>query len=325
MANAMETRNVLIGAAITALAVLGAAYLVSSLSATPQTGNAVIALGVLIDLGILILIITEDYLTPFLRRPRPSISPVKLSVAYYSGETLNVRGVQVPLVGTTATELWINVRNEGKTAIKRLRARAKYVRLSMTRTTDRNRMQRPASIPADAWAAMQERERGLLSEVQRRVESAQFGRPLPFSRTPRGTVGLEWMDPDGRATYETDLSPNSDEASVRIVALYPLADAGRAALLASGRVVSGSAPETRLTVFQVGNSSGIGINPDADSLAQEFVVKFWIISENLTHDTSVLLHIEVSPPGNDILYDLVDKTRPDYPQYERLFTPDVPN
>jgi hypothetical protein len=69
--------------------------------------------------------------TPFFRRPIPII----LDQPYVNESgiiNVNLFGRGIPIFSRNARELWINVTNNGKTPIKRLRARAKIVQIPHT-------------------------------------------------------------------------------------------------------------------------------------------------------------------------------------------------
>jgi hypothetical protein len=59
----------------------------------------------------------------FFIRPRPVISYVKLREPHKPQDTIEINGVSLTLFRTDSVELWINVRNDGETTIKSMRAR----------------------------------------------------------------------------------------------------------------------------------------------------------------------------------------------------------
>ena len=59
---------------------------------------------------------------PFFRKPKPVITVTDYQWSRDSGfQRISVSGTPVQVFAKNSTELWINVRNEGKTSIKRMR------------------------------------------------------------------------------------------------------------------------------------------------------------------------------------------------------------
>ena len=250
----------------------------------------------------------------------------------------------------------MNVRNEGKTPVRRMRARAKFA--IVPPPGDAPPEQRPTGITDAQW---QERVRSLQEfrrNMYRSMADSMFGRPLPFTKTPSGTAAFPWFELGNVPRYETDLSAGNDEAAVRLFALYRL---GRMALMEldrSGRIkFGGPAPSPaaaplpagpsppaggaalptptpqpaaagppswwmnppKVVATQIGTSSGIAINPQAGQALNDFVVKFWITADNLRGDYSKLLHVEIVG-GDDIVCTAIPQDSADRVRYEELLT-----
>lgn len=128
-----------------------------------------------------------------------------------------------------------------------------------------------------------------------------FGTPLPFSRTPRGTIALEWAQVDGRTTYEVDLAPNNDEASAKIASIYRLDEFEVGELLTHTQDVE-FPKNTPMVIYQLGGMSNTILNPThPEGTALEIAAKFWIIAENITEEVSEIFHIEIPNSYDNIL------------------------
>ncbi len=157
--------------------------------------------------------------------------------------------------------------------------------------TEREPMERPNGISDAEWETMkkhfQESEDG---------KESMFGRSLPFSRTPKGTVAFPWIQADGGTSYEIDLTPKNDEASIKLVSIYPLDRIARSQIENAGLTISDN-PFSFSIILYVGYLSHILHNQpaaDRNKLLYELAVKFWIIAENLTNEASEIFHIEIS-------------------------------
>jgi hypothetical protein len=144
----------------------------------------------------------------------------------------------------------------------------------------------------DDWKEILQKQQEHIKRMEKETSESLFGKPLPFSKTPRGTIAFEWAQVDGRTTYEVDLSPVNDEASVRLIAIYHLDEIARSQLAESRILVT---PErTRIVAYQIGGRSGTVTNPlDEGGIAYELAIKFWLIAENLTKEVSEIFHVEI--------------------------------
>jgi hypothetical protein len=248
----------------------------------------IISSSMIIDLGVLLLILYEDFGRPFFSRPIPKISSIVMSFPHQPYEQINLMGININLFQITSIELWMNVTNLGKTAIKRMRARAKFAVVPKKIPFDRTK---PEGMSDEQWSRMKAVHDQFEKEFNERISSSLFGKPLPFVNTPKGTAAFPWTEADGKSTFETDLSPNSDEASVRLIALYPLGERGRLELEKAGKIKT--QPGTQIIATQIANNSGLSMGTTSDMLMYDLIVKFWIIAENLTREHSSLFHIEI--------------------------------
>jgi len=231
-------------------------------------------------------------------------------------------GIPVTLFRSNSTELWINVTNNGKTPIKRMRARLRFKPLPKPVT----RRQRPDGISDENWQQMQRLHEEFEMRMQREIEQSQYGRPLSFSsRTPRGTIGRPWVEADNRVSYELDLSPNSDEASIEAIALFPLdpialMDLEKAGVMKFGRPADQPLPTANVVAVMIGNNSGLVMNPTGAGLYQDLALKFWTVSENISKDVSEIFHIEIPNSLNAIVCTKLKKRSGQYKEFEKMLS-----
>jgi hypothetical protein len=228
-------------------------------------------------------------------------------------------GVSVSLFRSKSTELWMNVTNEGKSPVKRMRARLKFYPIPKPPT----KRPKPEGMSDEDWEKSIEVSEQFKAKIQREVAESQFGRPLPFSRTPKGTIGRPWIEADNRVTYEVDLSPKSDEASAEIIALYPLDEVALMELEKSKVIgfphAEGSPfPNARVTAILIGNTSGFVINPTGEGMLYDLALKFWILGENLVDEVSEIYHVEVPNSLNGIVCTKLKKGSKEYKAFEKL-------
>lgn len=219
----------------------------------------------------------------------------------------------------------MNVTNEGKTAIKRMRARLRFYPLPKpSRETSMDK--RPDGISEEDWQHTLRLREEFENRMQREIAESQFGRPLPFSsRTPKGTMGRPWVEADDRISYEVDLSPKSDEASVELVALFPLDeialnDLEKAGVLKINRPPGTPFPPAKVIVILIGNNSGLVINPRGEGLLYDLALKFWIVSENMTEDVTQIFHVEIPNSLDNIVCTKLRKSSKQYKQFERMLS-----
>jgi hypothetical protein len=86
----------------------------------------------------------------------------------------------------------MNVRNDGRTSVKRMRARLRFSVLPKS-TIMRTR---PEGVSEEDWQRTTRVREEFEARIQKEVAESQFGRPLPFSTTPSGTIGRPWLDVD---------------------------------------------------------------------------------------------------------------------------------
>jgi hypothetical protein len=196
-----------------------------------------------------------------------------------------------------------------------MRARAKFALVPQKASA----LVRAEGMNDEQWRALSEAHTRFIEETNRMLQERLFGRPLPFSRTPRGTVGFPWFDFSGRLLYETDLSPKNDEASVSLFSIFPLDEMARKQLEDSKTLVTPGG--TKIVAFRVGGTAGAVTNPSEGGTAVwDLAVKFWITAENLSGDFSRVYHIEVPGSADTILCTLIEKGAKDYNEFETLFS-----
>jgi hypothetical protein len=238
--------------------------------------------------------ISESY-NPFFRRPKPVIQEQPFGGG--SGfQNVNVFGVDTIIFKRDAKELWVNVRNEGQTSVKRMRARVRIV--SLQPLVKHMPQVKPDNMPEDHWTRLIQKQQEFLARTDQEFNQSVFGTPLPFIRIPSGTTALPWTQLDRMNVYEVDLTPN-DEASIRLVGLYPLEEAGRISL---EHVIKVEDEHARLVAHQIGAMSGVVTNPISDgTFAFNLAVKFQIIAENLTVPVFEIFHLEIPTSYDTII------------------------
>jgi hypothetical protein len=230
-------------------------------------------------------------------------------------------GVPVTVFGSNSVELWMNITNEGKSPVKRMRARLKFYPLP--KPSQANKMNKPEGMSDEAWKERVRHIEEFEMRMQKEVAESQFGRPVPFSRTPKGTIGLPWVEADNRPTYEVDLSPLSDEASAKITGIYPLNPIALMELEKAGRMKfehpEGSPfPSANVIAIQIGNTTGVVMGQLPEGMLYDLALKFWIVSENIIKETSKIFHIEVPNSADSIICTEVKKGSEKYKEFEKL-------
>ena len=188
------------------------------------------------------------------------------------------------------------------------------------------RRERPDGVSEEDWQQRLRLQEEFEMRFQREVEQSQYGRPLPFSsRTPRGTIGRPWVEADNRVSYELDLSPKSDEASVEAIALFPLdsialMDLEKAGVMKFGRPAEQPLPTARVVAVMIGNNSGLVINPMGEGLYEDLALKFWIVSENMAEDVAEIFHVEIPNSLNSIVCTRLKKRSGQYKRFEKILS-----
>jgi hypothetical protein len=219
----------------------------------------------------------------------------------------------------------MNVANQGKSPIKRMRARIRFLPLT-TRREPITRRARPDGFSEEEWRARLRFQEEFEARIQKEMDESQYGRPLPFSsRTPRGTIGRPWVEADNRVSYEVDLSPRSDEASVELISIVPLdeialTDLEKQGIMKFDRPPNVPFPNIRALAITVGNNSGLMINPSGQGLLYDLALKFWIVSENMTEDVAQIFHVEIPNALDAIICTKLKKGSKQYKQFEKMFS-----
>lgn len=127
--------------------------------------------------------------------------------------------------------------------------------------------------------------------MQRESANSTYGRPLPYSNTPRGTMGFQWSGIDRQSSYEIDSTSKNDEASVCTYSIYKPEIVQQLDQKGNPIIESNS---MSLCQLQIGGIPMNIINPTIhDRIKYEFVVKFWIIAENISEEVFEMFYIEV--------------------------------
>ena len=258
----------------------------------------------------------------FFLRPKPSIS------VYYPeprdclpNELVSVQDKLVNVYGSKAVELYINVENSGRTSIKRMRARVKIHPMSSIAERE---LKRPNDISDEDWKKMKDTFQESEEQVQKQAKKAMFGRFLPFFRTPKGAIPFHWIQADGNMTYEIDLTPKSDEAMVRLVEIYRLDSIAQS----EKEKVTGYNKDNKRSRFPVILQIGylqhffpnyfITQDNKKNDMIYDLAVKFWIVAENLTKESSKIFHIEIPESLDRIDCSEVPKHTRKYKKFDKL-------
>lgn len=138
---------------------------------------------------------------PFFRRPKPVIRDKILDGQLRPDEPLTTSsGEHISYLAGTKTELWINVTNDGKTTIKRMRARVKSYPLQKKIFPISH--PRPTGMSDDDWEEYKKRHQEFQERLEEQAANSLYGKPLPFSNTARGTVAYQWMGVDRQRSYK---------------------------------------------------------------------------------------------------------------------------
>ena len=74
--------------------------------------------------------------------------------------------------------------------------------------------EKPESVSDEDWKKVEQRQQEYFSMFEQQLIDNKFGKPLPFSKTPKGTVAVPWAQLDGKTTFEVDLPPKSRRRKV---------------------------------------------------------------------------------------------------------------
>ena len=212
----------------------------------------------------------------FFSRPQPKCIDKIIERQSDWNDNFNYLGQQIPLFNSHVSELWINVTNHGKTSVKRMRARAKLYPIPKKprQLSDR---ERPKDISDEEWNFQKRQHETFIAETELARSNKTYGTPLPFSKTPKGTIGLPWTQVD-QTTYETDLTPLSDEASAKLVTAYRLDDHVVKELSKRQLIITSEGEQ--IGILAVGNDLMVLLNVTNDQkIEHEFAIKFWIVAE----------------------------------------------
>ena len=138
----------------------------------------------------------------------------------------------------------------------------------------------------------------------------------PSLKPPKVTIGLPWTQVD-QTTYETDLTPLSDEASAKLVTAYRLDDHVVKELSKRQLIITSEGEQ--IGILAVGNDLMVLLNVTNDQkIEHEFAIKFWIVAENITKEVSEILHVEIPTSLNSISCRKLHKNLKEYKEFDKL-------
>lgn len=243
-------------------------------------------------------------------RPKPVITEQLVqSPTYHSVNVYPARSV----LAQSACELWINVRNDGRTPIRNMRARVKILLLPTSSLAEQGKESRPTNLLRRLKNAI------LLSDLFFGT-ALPFTRGTPFARTPRGAISLPWIQADYQDAYVLDLAPHSDEASVRIALACTVDAVGKKEI---DKALFGPRKTTQYdTVVQIGRALPSLVDskiPPEGQTPFDYVVKFWIIADNLTSEVSQIVHVKIPEGLDTIIFDSMKKGTKSFAAVDAFF------
>jgi hypothetical protein len=216
-------------------------------------------------------------------RPRPIVKGFYNIVeheAYRDGggdpkATIPIEGHDIPLRNSKLTEIWVNVTNDGKTSIKRMRARARFVILPQVK--DRFGGGERKIWTYEEYMKSQELEKKVVEPAGAAVPSFNFiDKPVP----------LKWKLWEGGLSPEIDLAPKSDEANARLFSVWKLRWDAIEEMKKQGLLKGSNAPRETIAI---GVSDSLPFW-SGDLGTTRFVVyaKFWLTAENLADPSPII-------------------------------------
>lgn len=255
---------------------------------------------------------------PFFRRPKAVLEVMDDRSRKNGQESISILGRETTLSFDDSKELWINVRNAGRTPIKRMRARIKMVTLQPLSPIE-HIPPKPENVSEAQWTHIQFERQQTRAIMEQQLVENRFGKPLPFSKTPKGTVPLPWAQLDGTTTYEVDLPPNSDDASVRLVGIYDTGMHGGEQLRQQGIIGGSGHPSVKQYIIGGIGETLINSSNNNGKLMYNLAVKFWVTADNLPKEISEIYHIEIPSNSNTILWKKYEKKTKEYKElYKKL-------
>jgi hypothetical protein len=199
--------------------------------------------------------------------------------------------------------------------IRRMRARAKLY--PIYQKNQETPLERPEGMSDDDWKQLQATHDEFVRSVELERTNRFYGRPLPFSRTPRGTMGFPWFQVGGQTNYETDLTPQSDEASVLLITAYRLDKRTQQTLIESNLIKQ--KPNSEFGLLKIGNDLLIISDwRKCQRIEHEYAIKFWIVSENVSNELSELFHVELPASLDGISCTKLKKKSKQYRLFNKL-------
>jgi hypothetical protein len=176
----------------------------------------------------------------------------------------------------------------------------------------------------DQWLEYKKRTEEMDKQLEDSVRQNLFGKSLPFSKTPRGTIAFQWIQADYRTTYEIDLTPKSDEASVMLAGIYPLNRLPLSQITNAG-LGTNNYPNDYTIVIHIGNVQirvGSGVISKSTEPFFEGLVKFRIFAENTSDEVAEIFHIEIPASLDNIVCRKVKRLDRNYRKFNKLFSDD---
>lgn len=228
-------------------------------------------------------------------------------------------------VAKSASELWINVRNDGKSPVRNMRARAKIRVLPnslLAEWSKESAKHLPVGVTKLEWDNYVK---------QSSVDKAEFASDIffgtylpftkgsPFAHTPKGTIAMPWETVAEPEEWEIDLPPKSDEASVRIALVCELLDEYKTGFEKLFGVKTGQLGNT-MVQFGIFAPSFVKKGDSVEeSTPYDLAVKFWVIADNLAYDLSAMFHIQIPSTYDTINWSPVKKNSVEYKELDKLF------
>jgi hypothetical protein len=200
-----------------------------------------------------------------------------------------------------------------------MRARAKFVLLPLKihpMTYDK-----PDGMSDEEWTKEKVSYQKYMEKMEQERANYFYGKPLPFTTTPKGTTAFKWSSINRQNTYETDLPPLNDEAGVIVCAIFrpesqPIHEG------ANGENVRWS----KDVYVQIGGTPVYDIrhtNYRSDgSIRINLAMKFWIIADNLDKEVSRIYHVEIPDSYENIICTPVskEKDKSKYEEFDKLLS-----
>jgi hypothetical protein len=188
-----------------------------------------------------------------------------------SPETADFQGGKiVELAGVPCASLWITVKNEGRTSIKHLRAKAQVIVTEWCGG--------PVKPDAD-------------------LETHFMGMSFPFLK--RGTMSVPWTELHLTLAHDVDLGPLNDIIGTSLIRVLSfnepeLKQRIEKAFPPFPPELKEEYPDTKVVIALIGQNPFLMFTVgDTPEPLLGFLIRFWIIGENLDRDYQRIFRIEI--------------------------------